>query len=72
MNHLPKILGFETEQALFEYYKKNNLNRNKTDLNESQIKKSNIDLCPDLLGDDDEEMTYTDSSTFLKVRFALF
>lgn len=67
MNNLPSVLGFDNERSAFKTY--SNRAYSSTSSEESKEKtttEKNTNLCPNLLGDDDE-VTYTDSTTFLKV-----
>lgn len=58
------MLGFESERKALEFSKKYISTVKRTDQKNQNSKSNYNDLCPDILT---EEVTYTDSSTFLKV-----
>ncbi|KAF7489075.1 N6-adenosine-methyltransferase non-catalytic subunit [Sarcoptes scabiei] len=64
VDDLSKVLGFSSERKAFEFHKQ--IISNNRNIERENFENSNA-LCPDLLGNEtDQEVTYTDSSTFLK------
>ncbi|KAI2804349.1 N6-adenosine-methyltransferase subunit mettl14 [Blomia tropicalis] len=62
-NQLSTVLGFDSERIAIK--NDSSIVKTKCQKVEDEEKRAKDNLCPDLLGEDDE-MTYTDSSTFLK------